>query len=747
MSDAIAAPARITAPLIVLALAGAALGIGVTAWNLLWGGGPFLWHVAQPSSWQGALEALAVGALIAAGLAINRGAALALLVGLPVLVYLRRHATDVPLLLDLILFEIVIGLGMALRRMVGLPRPSRSIDYLHALIAGLALWSVCAWTASALGVGSIKALRWLSLLLAIPAAFGGHRPLCLYLWRRIREQPRGARIAYAALATWLLVLFVRGRYAIGFDALWYGLRGEFVLAPGDSVFEPLGLVSPVYYFPKLYEMLLLPLSALGSHSAIGGLSVLLLVPLLMTCRGLMQAVAVPTAAQAGLLGLIATLPALANLAADPKPDVPATLFVLLAALFGLAWLRTRHWTALMWMASATALACSIKMAAIPYAGFMALTTLIAGLCGALAPVDTARLAPPSAPERRLATVALLLVLVTALFVLTRTFVLAGLPTIGPDPLFKLWLALGLELREPAGTLAWTQVQDWREVPALIVDWLLRPQRMPHVVVSWTGNAWLWMGLLALVAAGRGLRRIPKAPAPWPLLGLIAIGLVLALGNRYLVRGGDGNYFLYALLPATILAGGAVFGRLASAPRAFAVVLACLPAFAAFQAGYSFVSAAWTPGTRAFDLEFGQSWRDLRRARNRELEWAGLTGIAAYLREADGSPRVIGSVESQAMNWLPARFEDVATISFSHPDYVTTDTGLRRFVDRQRIDYLIAPLPDAGRKPPWTSDAFVALFEQARRTPGVRRFVDRRYELLDLSALAAADRARLLRSAP
>lgn len=745
MSDALSAPARRSVPLIVLALVGAALGIGITAWNLLWGGGPFLWHVAQPSSWQGALEALAVGAVIAAGFAINRGAALALLVGLPVLFYLRRHATDVPLLLDLILFEIVIGLGMALRRVAGLPRPTRSIDYLYALIAGLALWSVCAWTASALGFGSIKALRWLTLLLAIPAAFGGHRPLCVYVWRRIREQPRGARIAYAALATWLLVLFVRGRYAIGFDALWYGLRGEFVLAPGDSVFEPLGLVSPVYYFPKFYEMLLLPLSALGSNSAIGGLTVLMLVPLLMTCRLLMQAVAVPAAAHAGLLGLIATLPALANLAPDPKPDIPATLFVLLAALFGLTWLRTRHWTALAWMASATALACSIKMAAIPYAGVMVLTTLIAGLRGAGAPTDAA--AQPAATERRLAVVALVLALITALFVLARTFVLAGLPTIGPDPLFKLWLALGFELREPAGTLAWTQVQDWREVPQLIVDWLLRPQRMPHVVVSWTGNAWLWMALLASVAAALGLRRATAVSRPWPLLALVAIGLALALGNRYLVRGGDGNYFLHALLPATILAGGALFGRLMSAPRAFAVALACLPAFAAFQAGYSFISGAWTPGTRAFDLEFGQSWRDLRRARNRELEWAGLTGIATYLREASGTPRVIGSVESQAMNWLPARFEDIATISFSHSDYVGSDAGLRRFVDRQRIEYLIAPLPDAGRKPPWTSPAYTAFFEEVRRTPGVRRIVDRRYELLDLSALDAAERARLLRSAP
>lgn len=745
MSDALAVSPRHACPLTILALAGAAACIGVVAWHLTWGGGPFLWHIAQPSSWQGALEALAVGALIAAGFAINRRAALVLLAGLPALLYLRRHATDLPLLLDLILFEILIGLGMALRRAFGLAAPSRSIDYLYALIGGIALWSVCAWTASAVGVGSIKALRWLTLLLAIPAAFGGHRPLLVYLWQRVRAQPRAARIGYAALAAWLLVLFVRGRYAIGFDSLWYGLRTEYVLAPGDSVFEPLGLVSPVYYFPKLYEVLLLPLSALGSNSALGGMTVLLLIPLLMTCRLLMRAVAVPTAAHTGLLGLIATLPALANLAPDPKPDVPATLFVMLAALFGQNWLRTRRWTALAWMASATALACSTKMAAIPYAGVLVLGTLIAGLQRPAA-ADPAT-PPGSAAEARLAALVLALALATAAFVLARTWLLAGVPTIGPDPLLKLWLALGLELREPAGTLAWTQMQDWRDVPQLLFDWLLRPTRMPHIVVSWTGNAWLWLAVLAAAAALSGWRRTAPATTSWPLLALVAIGLALALGNRYLVRGGDGNYFLHALLPATILAGGAAFGRLAAAPRVFAIALACLPAFALFQASYSFISGAWTPGTRALDLKFGNSWRDLRRARAHKLDWAGLTQIAAHLRAADGEPRVIGAVESEAMNWLPARFEDVATISYSHPDYVRTDAGLRRFLDRQRIAYLIVPLPDAGREPPWLPAAFAAFVAEARRTPGARRVVDRRYELVDLSAVTAADRARLLRTPP
>ncbi|HUD43900.1 MAG TPA: hypothetical protein VMR06_18095 [Dokdonella sp.] len=739
-----AAQSRVSLLLTVLAIAATAAFIGITGWQLTWGGGPFLWHISHPSSWQGALEAGGLAASIVAGFLVNRRWALLTLVALPTLLVLRRHGSDIPLALDLIQFEIVIGLGMALRRLLRLPAATESADYLLAFLAGFALWSVAAWTVSALNLGSINALRWLTLLLAIPALYGGQRPLSVYLWQRLRDQPAAGRFWGAVLLAWLISLFVRSRYAIGYDSLWYGLRGEFVLAPGDSLFEPLGLVSPVYYFPKIYEAFLLPLSGLGSSSVVGGMGVLLLVLLLLTCRLLMRAAAVPERAQPPLLAVIATLPALANFSFEAKPDVFATLLVLLAALFGIDWLRTRRWPALALMAATVALACSAKIAAIPFAGVLVLVTLAAAL-RPRQPVP--RLAPERGVDARLASAILALALTAAAFVLARTWWLTGLPTIGPDPLFKLWLALGFEVREPAGTLSWTQVQDWREIPPLVLDWLLRPQRLPHIVVSWTGNVWLWLALLALAAAALGRRRVAAVTQrPWPLLALIAIGLVLATGNRYLVRGGDGNYFLYALLPAIILAGGAAFGRLATMPRAFAVALACLPAFALFQAGYSFVSGAWTPGTRALDLKFDTRWRDMRRRRADELEWAGLTRIGRHLREADGVPRVTGAVEANAKNWLPARFEDVETISYSRPDHTRSGDDLRRFIATHGIDYLIVPRPDIDREPPSVPAALASAAADLAQAPGVQRIVDRRYELLDLSGLDAAERARLLRVA-
>uniref|UniRef100_UPI0027BB1F9F hypothetical protein n=1 Tax=Dokdonella sp. TaxID=2291710 RepID=UPI0027BB1F9F len=84
---------RAAAPIV----AGAAIVVAavtfiiVPAWQLI-GPGPFDWHVRQPAFWQGGIEALALAALHAAGLAINRGGALIGLVALPAALYLRRHA-------------------------------------------------------------------------------------------------------------------------------------------------------------------------------------------------------------------------------------------------------------------------------------------------------------------------------------------------------------------------------------------------------------------------------------------------------------------------------------------------------------------------------------------------------------------------------------------------------------------------------------------------------------------------------
>jgi hypothetical protein len=712
----------------------AAAFIAIPAWELIVPG-PFDWHIQTTPFWQGGIEALVLIALVGLGFALNRAGWLVALVAAPAILYLRRHAVDASLVVDALYIEIVIGVGMSVRRLMRLPSPSSSLDYVLAFASGFAIWSVFAWALSAVDLGSPKALGWLTLLLAIPAVLAGHRPLLAYLWRRVREQPVTDRFWCGALAAWLLILFARSRVAIYADAPWYGLRGQFVLAPGDSAYEALGLTSPVYYYPKIYELFLLPLNALRDYSVIDALSILMLVMLLLVGRLLMRELATPARVQLPILALVATLPAFANIATSPTPDMFSAVFVLLAALFAVKFVRFKSDSTFAWMLTAIAIGCSGKLTAIPFSSVLLVATMIAA---AFVPKDreSANEAPIDSP---FAWLTLAAAAIAALFVHARTLLLTGLPTIGPDPLFTLWLTLGFKLKDPVGTLQWMSMQDWSDVPSLLFGWLLAPQELLHMIVTWTGNVWLWFGLVALAAAAVGWPREPKVRTNWPLVALMVTGIGLAVGNRYIVRGGDGHYFLVALVPAILCGGTAAFTRLTRAPLLFAATLACVPAFVLFQAGYSFASGSWTQGTKAFDLKFSQSPRGTRRKRTMITENYGLPRIAGFLADLPHDTRVTGAIDQAAQGWLPTRFESLWALADSRREYIRDPASIRHFLATQHIDAMIFPLQDADDPHPLDlPPVFTRTAEEVSTLPGVHRLDDRRYYLLDLRDVSPAD---------
>jgi hypothetical protein len=703
----------------------AVLMVIIPAWQSLTDS-PFGWAVQQPQTWQGGIEAIVLGALVCAGLAINRRTSLLLLFALPAVLYLRRHAADLPLLIDLVYFEIVIGLGFVVRRALGdTARAQTSIDYLHAFVLGLIAWSLCAWTLSALHVGSITTLRWLTLALAIPGLLVRQLPFCVFVARRVHALARPARLWAGVGLAWMCVLCARSRVVTGYDPLWYGLRPEYVFAPGNSVFESLGLVSPVYYFPKLYEMFLLPVSALGDAGVIDGMTLLILVLIVLACRVLMQRIDMPATAQSPLLLLIATTPALANTAIGPKPDIIATLFVLLAAHAACELSHARI-TAGAWLMACGLLAVMAKLVAIPY---VAVVVLAGGIM-----IWRARKTPVIEPAlpRRIACITLAGAGVVSIFVTARTFVLTGMPTIGPDALFALWQALGLHLREPVGTLPWSAAHNWSSQPGVLFDIAFRPYHdMATSVITWIGNAWLWLGALAFIALLVQHRRMTQ-PSVLPLSMLALCGLFMLFGVGWTNRGGDGNYFIYALLPGLIVLSRIVFSRL-SIPAISVIMIACLSFFIAFQAAYSFNSAGWTCGTRAFDLQFNHGWRNLRSLRKRSLDAAGLSIISSYLAADPKLPRVVGYVQEPEDFLLPARFEHPIMLSYSRPEYLADSEPFLHFLRVAKIGYLILPLPETEQKLE-PSPAVLEAARQWEKLPGVRRIDDTRYMMLDLRSL-------------
>ena len=720
--------------LAALIAVGAVASIGVLIQQLI-GEGPFGWHLERARTWQGGLEVLALAtllALVAGAVRAPRWRAVLLLAlaGL----YLRRHYVDLPMLADLACFEILIGLGAFAARLCGLPRAGEVRAYLYLAVAGIVLWSLGAWLLSASGSGSLRSLRIYTLLLAVPASFGRQTPFCLFLWRRFASLAPAQRAYVAALTAWFLCLAARTNVVRGFDSWWYGLRGDYVLVAGGSVFKPLDLVAPVYYYPKLYELLLIPVSGLGDTSVIQGVSLLVLVLFALACMELLKAFALGFRTRVLLVAACVTLPAIANIAIMPKPDIFMAFVLLLATAEAVRVAREGSATACSWMLTGCALAFSSKLSAPPFIVAIVIASFILWLRNGRPRLHE------RGPEPRFAVSVAVAAFAVAALVTARTWLLTGVPLVGPQPVVEIFTTLGFTPKPPAGVLGAGPAIDWSDLPVLLVDQLFRPQRLDHMVISWIGNVWLYLFAIALLArflVGEPAPDRPRVPVIWTVLMLT--GLALLLTFRTMTRGGDGNYFVLPLALAILAGGYLALTRLPSGmPKR--LLVAMLPLFILFQASYSFVSAGWSPGTRPFDLDFTRGVRDLRGENRRVFEYAGIYGIAEYLRAVHGIPRGIGYVADEPAFRLPATFETMKFYGYWYSQALESPDAFLDMLRTCRIDYLVLPKPGNTSVDEEVADSVAEAAERLGARPEVHVIEDRRYVLYDLAALHAKERA-------
>ena len=720
--------------LFAVVLIGAGACIGVVMWHLLCDG-PFWWHIERPPFLQGGLEALAL-TLVLGALQLWRRQGWRTAVSLLLAeLYLRRHAVDAAAFLDLVYLELVIALGAGVARLCGANQPDSVMGYLRCFVLGFCVWSVFAWGISALGFGSLRDLQALTLLLLIPALAVRSRPLCVFVARRTADMPVSSRVAVAVLAAWLLILFAHSATALGYDSQWYGVRGDRVLVGEGSVFLSQGLVTSVYYFPKIYELFLIPLSGLGSSSVIAGVTITILGLIALATYEILGRLGIrDTLIRLAGAGLVVSLPAAANSSLETKPDLLAAFLLLFAWIHAADFARARNIAPLLWSLALLMLAVQAKLTAIPFAAALVLVAALTALAR-----RPAGLEKTAAADRYLAVAVLLLALAVSLFATVRTWLLTGMPTIGPDPLFKLWLALGFELRFPVGTLQWSYPKDWADVPMLAVDLLFRPERLEHIVISWIGNVWLWLGVVAITARWLSSRGQEVRFDPPTFLiggGLAATGFVLMFCWGYSQRGGDGNYFLAGLIPAIALGVAAAWRRLPRERGLRSAFLVAASAFFLFQSSYSLISAAWRGGTRTFDLDFTRSVYRLRDDSRQAFVEAGMARIASYLHHLRHAARVVGCTQDFDMLGvkLPARYDWFQQIGFARPEFTDSVEHFVGFLKNDRIDYLLVPQPSNTQFDCKHHPVLMDTVAQLAQNPRVATLQDEGYVLYDLTDL-------------
>ncbi|MEZ5465315.1 MAG: hypothetical protein R3F22_08890 [Lysobacteraceae bacterium] len=647
--------------------------------------GPMSWHFQQPAAVQGGIEVALLLSLLAF-FASRDGKWRWLGIGLLLALYLRRHHVDLPVFITLLVAEGLVGAGaLADRRSTS----TGAWAGIRRLVLGLCLWLAVLLILHAGGLATPKLSLALLLLLGLVMPLLRRRSAVVASGlRAFAARPPLERACWALLAGWFAVLMARSNHVIGFDTLWYLIRGEYVLAPNGSFFEPLGLVSAVHYFPKLWELLLLPWSAARDLSFAVGFNLVLLtggllaVALLLRQLGLRQSL-LPLALLA-----IATLPAIASTALLLKTDIAAWMFCMVALAAAARWFQRGGTEPLIWGFCGIGLACCAKLTPLPYMGMVVLIVLAVALMRHRAGQDT-KLPVSSASVGSSSWLLLGLTLCIGLSILWRTLLTSGLPTIGPDPLVAIWNLLGMHLRPPAGSLQWLWPQDWSDAPWLLPEALFAPNELSKIRIGWTGNFWLLCGLLALLwratdGSGKQWNRALRMT-----LWVVALtGLMLFLGWKYHSRGSDGNYFIVAVSAACCL-GLAAASRAATTAARRQGLIALLLICSGWQAALGFVSAGWSPpGTRGFDLDFGRTVLDSKKTFAQKRASAGLEPVYRALKGLPDDTRVIGVGDSVDVHLLPLRVEALEAILFSRPEYLQSADAVRGFLSTACIAYVV-----------------------------------------------------------
>lgn len=697
------------------------------------------WHIHQREYVQGGIEVVVLYFLMVFSLGRHRFRTASILcLGLSAF-YLRRHHVDLPALAGLAYVELLLFIGALLRHRLRPSEPDDGTQLFHNFLVGTIAWLAVLLASSAVGFGRPVDLAVVTIVCAV-AAFAWLRPplASVGLFRRALEMPRVQRWWTAAFIVWMLVLMARSNNTVGFDPMWYGFRPQFVLAPVKSFFDETGLVFPVFYFPKLFELMLLPLSAVPDFSYPISLNVWilglvgLLVHRLCIDNGVRGELAIAAAAVA------MTIPAIANSALTPKPDLIASFFVLISLWLLFRAFRQRDPNEVLLATGAASLAIQSKLVAIPYVGVLGLSAIYAFWWASrrhrrsLIASDGVSIdwSATSAVARGCCVGALAISLVF----MWRTWALTGMPTIGPDPLIKIWTWLGFQFIEPTGTLRWTWPQVWTEVPSVMIDMLFFPSRLHNLVITWIGNIWLWLTLFCISCRLVSRRKFHLSVEQGMLfVPLIFCGLLLAFGSKYHSRGGDGNYLIVPLL---VVICGAVTCLTRVTERGSIeqrMSLAAMAVAAVFHVTYSFANAWWDPpGTRTWDLDLSRSTIDTPQRRRDVLAYTGLTEVEQLLQTLPKPLRVVGYLKSEINGfWLSTRFESIETVGYSRPEYIATEAGFLRFLKLAKIDAVIMPL-DATERSPIYSQVVDSAMSRVRDFPGVKYVVAGRYTVTLLS---------------
>ena len=690
--------------------------------------GPLHWQVHGGRFWYGGMEAMVFAAAIAATCLLARTVVVrSVAVCLIGLLYLRLHYVDLPLISGILYLEAILAIG---RLLTGGWRRSEDHDceFMLHLLCGIGAYSILIAALSVIHLaypGVLYAVVLSTGLLA--AVITRHVP---YSYLAVRNGVSGEwveRLVFAVLYMTVLVMAAKTNLINDYDSQWYGLRSSYVLEQGGSIFVNLGLSHFVFYYPKLYEALILPLCVFPDSSYPAALNVLIYAIVLYVVRDMAIGFTGDRSLAALATLMTGWVPVVVFTALLVKPDLLTAMVLLIAARYLVRFITDGMLGDGLVGAAALAIALCGKLTAIPFGGLMFIAAaMVLGISVGRAMSGKGRgfVTHCSAPQL----MAFSLGLATFTVFTWRTYVITGLPYIAPDFLVRAFQSLGFAPHFPYTDLASIVIGgswhfDWQSL-GILYDALMQPSKLGHIVFSWIGNVFVLTALIAVSSFGvwrkhRGFSR------PFLLLCLppflVTLVFIAFLGR---VSGGDGNYYVFPIIFFTAFS-AVTLHYTGSKFRGWAIAALLL---STMSDGFAWFASTpmWNGGTAAYSMDLFKSTFDSGPKQESELEGDGLARIAGILNQAarDGHCTALADGDEEALFKLPCAVESARTISGLGSGYFTDTGTLSSYISQARFDFLVVPdVPQAT--------LLSKVFANYAVLPGAIRIDDELYSALDL----------------
>jgi hypothetical protein len=653
------------------------------------------WQIVQPETISGLAEVTILFLIFCLIIYFMRSSWSTLLIVITSLLFLIFHGLILPVIVCGLYFESIISIGRFTTKW--LFKKERTKEYLIFFLIGLLVWSLVSMVCSLLGFGSFNDLRVVTLILLLISFTNGFNiPFVFIIIEKFRKLKKYEMVPAIFLLLIILIQFAKSNTLLvyEFDSIWYGLRPEAVLVGDKSFFDNLGFTSFVHVYPKLFEFFMIPVSNLGSYSYILSVNVLFFALIIYTVYLLFRDLNNSKFISLFFTCLIASIPALANMASTAKSDLFSTFLLILGVLYIWRWIGSLiepEWTkqsGYLWFGIlAFILSMGAKPTSMVYVPF-----LLLGICIYL----LANKKKYKNKEKFIDAIGFngvnLSLLIGTLLVFFgvcyRTYKLTGVP-IYPI-LGSVWSSLGFEVKYPFLVKNVGETSASYELMDILSRWyhlLFDPQPYGHIIMLWIGNLGMLLICLFLLLNIFKIKRISKETF---LVLVFPVCLTGIYYSTFLPNGGDGNTYLVPLILGLIglLEFIAVFLF-----KFKKILFISLIIFIPFQFFMMFIShPSWSYGMSPIrvTVQYNNVTQEMK---DKLFEYHGLLNIEKRLESTGEIERCIGLGDDYLLNQLSCGME---TINASASNYLGNSKlfsdveSLREFMTWADIKYIIMP---------------------------------------------------------